>query len=55
MIKESVMVVDGCDSVATYGTVGLRSQLAGKATTISNMSAATGGIGGGRLIGRAVK
>ena len=49
---EHVKVVDSGNAAATPGTAGLRTQLAGQATTVSNVAAASGGIGRGRLIER---
>lgn len=37
------------------GTAGLKTQLAGQATTVSNVSAATGGIGRGKFVMRDTK
>lgn len=52
MIKENVQVVDGTHMQPTKGRAGLHTQLAGQATTISNVSASTGGIGRGKLVER---
>lgn len=50
MIKESVQIVDAAPMQATKGSAGLKTQLAGQATTVSNVSAATGGIGRGKFV-----
>lgn len=50
MIKENVQVIDATPMQPTKGSAGLKTQLAGQATTVSNVSAATGGIGRGKLI-----
>ncbi len=52
MTGENVHVVDMTPIKASLGTAGLRTQLAGRATTVSNVSAATGGIGRGKLMER---
>ncbi len=49
-MKESVQIVDAAPMQATKGSAGLKTQLSGQATTVSNVSAATGGIGRGKLI-----
>ena len=49
-MKENVQIVDAAPMQATKGSAGLKTQLAGQATTVSNVSAATGGIGRGKLI-----
>jgi len=50
MIKENVQVVDATPIQPTKGSAGLRTQLPGLATTVSNVSSSTGGIGRGRYI-----
>lgn len=55
MIKETVRVVDTTPMQPTKGSAGLQTQLAGKATTVSNVSAATGGIGRGKFVERDTK
>ena len=50
MIKENVQVVDATPIQPTKGSAGLKTQLAGQATTVSNVSAATGGIGRGKFV-----
>ena len=50
MIKENVQVVDATPIHPTKGNAGLQTQLSGYATTVSNVAAATGGIGRGRLV-----
>lgn len=50
MIKENVQVVDATPMQPTKGSAGLKTQLVGQATTVSNVSAATGGIGCGRFV-----
>lgn len=52
MIQETVKVVDISAVKPTRGSAGLRTQVAGQATTVSNVAAATGGIGRGKLIER---
>lgn len=52
MIEETVHVVDATPIRPTKGSAGLRSQLAGQATTLSNVAMATGGIGRGKMIER---
>ena len=54
-MKENVQVVESAPIVATRGTAGLNTQLAGQATTVSNVSAATGGIGRGKFVERDTK
>ena len=54
-MKENVQVVESATIVATRGTAGLKTQLAGQATTVSNVSAATGGIGRGKFVERDTK
>lgn len=55
MIKETVKVADANPMQPATGSAGLRTQLAGQATTISNVAAATGGIGRGKMIERDTK
>jgi len=55
MIKENVQVVDAAPIKPTKGSAGLKTQLAGQATTVSNVSAATGGVGRGKFIERDTK
>lgn len=55
MIKENVQVVDATPIQPTKGSAGLKTQLAGQATTVSNVSAATGGIGRGKFVKRDTK
>lgn len=50
MIKENVEVVDFSLAVPTIGSAGLRTQLAGKGTTVSAVAMGTGGIGRGNII-----
>ena len=52
MIKENVQVVDATPIQPTKGSAGLKTQLAGYATTVSNLALATGGIGRGRFVER---
>ncbi len=52
MIKETVQVVDAQPLRPVAGSAGLRSQLAGQSTTVSNVAMATGGIGRGAMIER---
>ena len=52
---ETVQVVDPTPMQPTKGSAGLRTQLPGMATTVSNMASATGGIGRGHLIERDTK
>ena len=54
MIKENVQVVDATPIQPTKGSAGLKTQLAGQATTVSNVSAA-GGIGRGKFVERDTK
>ncbi len=55
MITEHIQVVDTTNKCATKGSAGLNTQLAGQATTVSNVATSTGGIGRGKLIDRDVK
>lgn len=55
MIKENVQVIGAPQAKPATGSAGLRTQLAGKATTVSGVSAATGGIGCGKLVERDTK
>lgn len=55
MIKETVQVVDLFPMQPTKGHTGLMTQLAGLSTTVSNVSAATGGVGRGKLVSRDTK
>ena len=55
MIKETVQVVDLFPMQPTKGSAGLKTQLAGQPTTISNVSASTGGVGRGKLVSRDTK
>lgn len=55
MINETVHVVETSSIQATKGHTGLMTQLAGLSTTVSNVSAATGGIGRGKMIERDTK
>ncbi len=52
---EHVQVVDTSAIEPTKGSAGLRTQLAGHATTVSNLSFASGGIGRGTMIERDTK
>lgn len=55
MIKDTVKIADAIPAQPTKGSAGLRTQLAGQATTVSNVAAATGGIGRGRMVERDTK
>lgn len=55
MIQERVQVVDDTPMQPTKGSAGLKTQLAGQATTVSNVAAATGGIGRGKMVERDTK
>jgi hypothetical protein len=55
MIEERVQVVDTKPMQPSKGSAGLRTQLAGQAVTVSNMAAASGGIGRGKLVERDTK
>lgn len=55
MIKETVHVVDAEPLQPGIGSAGLRGQLPGRATTVSNVARATGGIGRGQMIERDIK
>ncbi len=55
MIEERVKVVDPVPMPPSAGSAGLRTQLAGQATTVSAVAMATGGIGGGKMIERDTK
>lgn len=50
MMNEAVHVVDSVGTQPLKGSAGQRSQLPGKATTVSNIAMATGGIGRGKMI-----
>ena len=50
MIKETVQVVAPTPLQPAKGSACLRTQLAGQATTVSNVSGASGGIGRGKLV-----
>lgn len=54
MIEETVKVIDPKPICPTSGSAGLRTQLPGMATTVSNLAAA-GGIGKGTFIERDTK
>lgn len=49
-MQEHIKVVGKTHAQDTQGCAGLRGQLPGKATTIGNVSEATGGIGNGNLL-----
>lgn len=55
MIQEHVQVTTAPPRQPVKGSAGLRAQLAGQATTVSNAALATGGIGRGKLITRDTK
>lgn len=55
MIEERVQVVDAAPIQPTKGSAGLHTQLPGLATTVSNVSSSTGGIGRGKYIERDTK
>ncbi len=55
MIKETVHVADAEPLRPATGSAGLRSQLPGQTTTVSNVARATGGIGCGKMIERDCK
>ena len=55
MIKETVQVVAPTPLQPSKGSAGLRTQLAGQATTVSNVSGASGGIGRGKMAERDAK
>ena len=52
MIQERVQVVDATPMKPTKGSAGLKTQLAGQATTVSSVASATGGIGRGNILER---
>lgn len=55
MIQERVQVVDTAPIQPAKGSAGLRTQLSGQATTVSNVASATGGIGRGKMMERGTK
>lgn len=55
MIKETVPIVDSSPVHPAMGSAGLRTELAGQATTVSAVAMATGGIGRGKIIERDTK